>query len=83
LPPIKQMTGYNGLAYLILAHTAFCIPFAYLPIRARLEGMDNTLEAAAADLVRHALADLPEDHPAADVAGHSGGRDAGLRHFAG
>jgi spermidine/putrescine transport system permease protein len=47
---IKQMTGYNGLAYLILAHTAFCIPFAYLPIRARLEGMDNTLEAAAADL---------------------------------
>jgi spermidine/putrescine transport system permease protein len=47
---VKQVTGYNGLAYLILAHTAFCIPFAYLPIRARLEGMDNTLEAAAADL---------------------------------
>jgi spermidine/putrescine transport system permease protein len=47
---IKQATGYNGLAYLILAHAAFCIPFAYLPIRARLEGMDNALEAAAADL---------------------------------
>ncbi len=47
---VKQATGYNGLAYLIMAHAAFCIPFAYLPIRARLEGMDNSLEAAAADL---------------------------------
>ena len=47
---IKVATGYQGLGYLILAHTAFCIPFAYLPIRARLEGMDMTLETAAADL---------------------------------
>lgn len=47
---IKTATGYTGLGYLILAHTAFCIPFAYLPIRARLEGMDLTLETAAADL---------------------------------
>jgi spermidine/putrescine transport system permease protein len=47
---IKVATGYTGLAYLIAAHTAFCIPFAYLPIRARLEGMDSTLEMAAADL---------------------------------
>ena len=47
---IKVATGYTGLAYLILAHSAFCIPFAYLPIRARLEGMDLTLETAAADL---------------------------------
>ncbi|MGI9351569.1 MAG: ABC transporter permease [Rhizobiaceae bacterium] len=47
---IKAATDYHGMAYLIIAHTAFCIPFAYLPIRARLEGMDNTLEAAAADL---------------------------------
>jgi spermidine/putrescine transport system permease protein len=47
---IKTLTGIQGLGYLILAHTAFCIPFAYLPIRARLEGMDLTLETAAADL---------------------------------
>jgi spermidine/putrescine transport system permease protein len=47
---IKVATGYQGLAYLIAAHTAFCIPFAYLPIRARLEGMDLSLETAAADL---------------------------------
>ncbi|MCB1381281.1 MAG: ABC transporter permease [Alphaproteobacteria bacterium] len=47
---IKVATGYTGLVYLIAAHTAFCVPFAYLPIRARLETMDDTLETAAADL---------------------------------
>ncbi len=47
---IKVATGYSGLGYLIAAHTAFCIPFAYLPIRARLESMDLSLETAAADL---------------------------------
>jgi spermidine/putrescine transport system permease protein len=47
---IKVATGYSGLGYLIAAHTAFCLPFAYLPIRARLESMDLTLERAAADL---------------------------------
>jgi spermidine/putrescine transport system permease protein len=39
-----------GLVNLMLAHMVFCIPFAYLPIRARLEDMDRTLEQAAADL---------------------------------
>lgn len=39
-----------GLLTVILAHTVFCIPFAYLPIRARLEGMDPYLAQAAADL---------------------------------
>jgi spermidine/putrescine transport system permease protein len=47
---IKVATGYQGLGYLIAAHAAFCVPFAYLPIRARLEGMDLSLETAAADL---------------------------------
>ncbi len=47
---IKISTGYTGMGYLFAAHTAFCIPFAYLPIRARLEDMDLTLENAAADL---------------------------------
>lgn len=47
---IKIWTGYSGIGYLIAAHTAFCIPFAYLPVRARLESMDLTLERAAADL---------------------------------
>ena len=47
---IKVSTGYQGLGYLILAHSAFCSPFAYLPIKARLDGMDLTLETAASDL---------------------------------
>ncbi len=47
---VKVWTGYSGMGYLILAHSAFCIPFAYLPIRARLESMDLTLEQAASDL---------------------------------
>ena len=50
LAQVKQATGYTGLGYLIAAHTTFCIPFAYMPIRARLEGMDLSLETAAADL---------------------------------
>lgn len=45
-----------GLTSLIIAHTVFCIPFAYLPIRARLEGMDPLLEQAAADLYAPPLA---------------------------
>ena len=47
---IKVWTGYFGIGNLIPAHTVFCIPFAYMPIRARLENMDLTLETAAADL---------------------------------
>lgn len=47
---IKIWTGYSGIGYLSAAHSAFCIPFAFLPIRARLETMDLTLERAAADL---------------------------------
>ena len=47
---IKIQTGYTGMGYLVAAHSAFCIPFAYLPIRARLQTMDLTLERAAADL---------------------------------
>jgi spermidine/putrescine transport system permease protein len=39
-----------GLGNLMIAHAVFCVPFAYLPIRARLEDMDRTLEQAAADL---------------------------------
>jgi spermidine/putrescine transport system permease protein len=46
----RGWTGYTGLGYLIVAHTAFCVPFAFLPIRARLQTMDISLERAAGDL---------------------------------
>ena len=47
---IKKFTNYYGLGYLIVAHSAFCVPFAYLPIKARLDGMDLSMEIAASDL---------------------------------
>lgn len=39
-----------GIGNLIIAHTVFCIPFAYLPIRARVEGMSTDLDQASRDL---------------------------------
>jgi spermidine/putrescine transport system permease protein len=39
-----------GLVSVILAHVVLVIPFAYLPIRARLDGLDPALAEAAADL---------------------------------
>ncbi|WP_317929518.1 ABC transporter permease [Halioxenophilus sp. WMMB6] len=46
----SQLGVQNGLLKLILAHTCFCIPFAFLPIRARLQGMHTNFEQAAQDL---------------------------------
>lgn len=40
----------RGLMTIILAHTAFCIPFAYLPISARMQGIEDSYEQAAMDL---------------------------------
>ncbi|MCW5708896.1 ABC transporter permease [Shinella sp.] len=40
----------NGMLRLVIAHSAFCTPFAFLPIRARLQGMSLDLEEASADL---------------------------------
>ncbi len=39
-----------GLGTVVLAHIVFCIPFAYLPISARLEGIEPHFEEAARDL---------------------------------
>lgn len=39
-----------GVNAITLAHIAFCIPFALLPIRARLRGIDLSVYEAAADL---------------------------------
>ncbi|GGA25720.1 ABC transporter permease [Neptunicoccus cionae] len=40
----------RGLLTILLAHIAFCIPFAYLPISARMQGIEDTYEQAAQDL---------------------------------
>ena len=39
-----------GLLTILIAHVVFCIPFAYLPIAARLQGIDMHFEEAAVDL---------------------------------
>jgi spermidine/putrescine transport system permease protein len=46
----SQIGIANGLARLVIAHTAFCIPFAFLPIRARLKDIDPSYAEAARDL---------------------------------
>ncbi len=40
----------RGLMTILVAHIAFCIPFAYLPIQARMQGIENSFEEAAQDL---------------------------------
>ncbi|MEM8753643.1 MAG: ABC transporter permease [Pseudomonadota bacterium] len=39
-----------GYASILVAHIVFCIPFAYLPIAARLQGIEGAYEEAAQDL---------------------------------
>ncbi len=39
-----------GMLTLILAHTAFCIPYNYMTVKARLVGMNKSLGEAARDL---------------------------------
>ncbi len=40
----------RGYLTILVAHIAFCIPFAYLPIQARMQGIEDTYEQAALDL---------------------------------
>ena len=44
---IGLTTGYLTV---LIAHITFCIPFAYLPLAARLQGIDEGYEQAARDL---------------------------------
>lgn len=39
-----------GMTTLVLAHTTFCIPYIFMMVKARLIGMDKSLEEAARDL---------------------------------
>ncbi len=40
----------DGIVNLIIAHTVFCIPFALLPIQARIQALGGSFEDAARDL---------------------------------
>ena len=39
-----------GMVTLVIAHTAFCIPYILMMVKARMAGMDPALEEAAMDL---------------------------------
>ena len=39
-----------GMTTLILSHTAFCIPYVFMQVKARMAGMDKSYEEAARDL---------------------------------
>ena len=39
-----------GMVTLVTAHTAFCIPYVFMMVKARLVGIDKSLEEAARDL---------------------------------
>jgi spermidine/putrescine transport system permease protein len=39
-----------GMLTLVIAHTTFCVPYIFMMVRARLEGMDASIEEAARDL---------------------------------
>ena len=39
-----------GMTTLVIAHTAFCIPYVFMMVKARLVGIDKSLEEAARDL---------------------------------
>lgn len=39
-----------GMTTLVIAHTAFCIPYVFTQVKARLVGMDKSLTEAALDL---------------------------------
>ena len=39
-----------GMTTLVISHTAFCIPYVFMQVKARLVGMDKSFEEAARDL---------------------------------
>lgn len=47
---IRMIGLQPGMLALMLAHTSFCIPFALMPVRARLKGLGTTYFEAATDL---------------------------------
>jgi spermidine/putrescine transport system permease protein len=45
-----NLNMHHGLSNLIVGHTVFCIPYAFLPIRSQLARLDRHLEDVARDL---------------------------------
>jgi hypothetical protein len=73
---IGLTTGYLTI---LIAHITFCIPFAYLPIAARLQGIEGTTNRPPATFTPPA-AGLPADPAAAAGPRHRVGLPSGLHH---
>ena len=69
-----------GMGTLVIAHTAFCIPYVFMLVKARLVGMDKSLPEAAQDLGASPVRVFFRYHPAPGGPGHRLGHAAGLRH---
>ena len=50
-----------GMLTLLIGHTVFCVPYILMEVKARLAGMDPSLEEAARDLRRNTGLDLGID----------------------
>ncbi len=70
--------GSLGFWTILIAHIMFCISFVVVTVRARLAGMNDTLEQAAADLYATPRADVLEGHLPARLPRHPGRRPAEL-----
>ena len=69
-----------GMTTLILAHTAFCVPYVYMLVKARLVGMDKSLAEAARDLGAGEVRVFFDITLPLLVPGHSVRHAAQLRH---
>lgn len=72
-----------GMLTLLIGHTVFCVPYILMEVKARLVGMDPSLEEAARDLGCRFLSGLLGHYPAADHAGCYIRLSAGLCHVHG
>ena len=50
LSVFSLMGLHFGMVTLVIAHTTFCVPYVFTMVRARLVGMNRSLEEAALDL---------------------------------
>ena len=58
-----------GMLTLLIGHTVFCVPYILMEVKARLAGMDPSLEEAARDLGAGPFQGLLGYHPSAHHAG--------------
>ena len=82
-PDFAGVGGNYGLLRLWIGHAIFSTAVVTLIVRARLAGLDESLEEAGADLYAAPFTRFRQDHAAADDAGRAGRWTAGVQPVAG